>query len=130
MQHTPRIFLAKAAEFAVGATRVISKDGLQKRRLLARGVKLLRRESADADHADIAVAPWLARDPFDHIVAVPFARAAVPRFEEAARRSDHMHVAARNEEFGIARFGMTEPQTRPRRLRRKMLRQTVALQFL
>ena len=89
MQHAARIFLAEAAEFAVGAARIIGKDRLELRRLLAREMELLRGEGANADHADIAVAPGLLRDPLDDIVAVPFARAAVARFEvsRAAFRS-------------------------------------------
>ena len=110
VQHAARIFLTEAAELAVGAARVIGEDRLEKRRLLARGMELLRRERADADHADIAVAPGLLRDPFDHVVAVPFARTAVAGFEEAARRSDHVHVTARYKEFGIARLRVAEPQ--------------------
>src|SRR5271163_4628725 len=85
VQHTAGIFLTEAAEFAVGAARVVGKDRLEKRRLLARGVELLGCESADANHADIAVAPGLLCDPFDHVVAVPLARTAIAGFEEAAR---------------------------------------------
>ena len=110
MQHAARIFLAEAAELAVGAARVVGEDGLELWRLLARGVKLLGSERADADHADIAVAPGLLRNPLDHVVAVPFARAAVARFEIAARRADHMHIAARYEELRVAGFRVTEPQ--------------------
>ena len=109
VQHAARIFLAEAAEFPVGAARIVRKDRFQKRRLLARNVKLLGCKRADTDHADIAVTPRLAGDPFDHIVAVPFARTAVARFEVAARRADDVHIAARDEEFGIAGFGVAEP---------------------
>src|SRR6185312_15624537 len=101
------------AEFSVSAARVVGEDSLEFWRLLARGVKLLGSERADADHADIAVAPRLLRDPFDHVVAIPFARAAVAGFEIAARRADHMHKTARDEELRVARFGVTEPQARP-----------------
>ncbi len=113
MHHAAGKFLAEAAELAVGAARIVGKNRLELRRLLARQVKLLGGECADADHADIAVAPGLLRDPRDDVVAVPFARAAVTGFEIAARRADHVHVAARNEELGVAGFGVAEPQRRP-----------------
>ena len=40
-----------------------------------------------------------------------------------------MHVAARHEELGVAGFRVAEPERRPGRLRRKDLRQFVALQL-
>ena len=130
VQHAARILFAEAAEFAVGAARIVGKDRLELRRLLAGEVELLGGESADADHPDIAVAPGLLRDPGDDVVAVPFARAAVSRLEVAARRADHMHITARYEEFGITCFRVAEPQRRPGRLRRKTLRQFGSLQLL
>ena len=71
VQHAAGIFLAEAAQRAVGAARIEWKNRLQMRRILLGGVQLLRAEAGNADHADIAVAPWLLRDPFDQIVAVP-----------------------------------------------------------
>ena len=41
-----------------------------------------------------------------------------------------MHIAARYEELGIAGFRVAEPERRPGRLRRKILRQFVSLQLL
>src|SRR5580704_15364988 len=97
MQHAARIFLAEAAELAVSAAWIVGKDRLELRRPLARQMELLRRKGADADHADIAVAPGLLRDPLDGVVAVPLTRTAITGFKIAARRTDHVHIAARNE---------------------------------
>src|SRR5579883_3649882 len=98
MQHTAGIFLAEAAERAERAARVEREDRLQMRRVLLGGVELLGAEAGNADHADIAVAPRLLRDPLDQIVAVPLAAAAAVRLEDAARRADDVDVAARDEE--------------------------------
>ena len=73
MEHPARIFLAEAAQLAIGAARIEREDRLQMRRLLLGDSELLGAEAGDADHADIAVAPWLRRDPLDQVVAVPFA---------------------------------------------------------
>ena len=45
----------------------------------ARDVQLLGAETGDADHADVAVAPWLRRDPLDQVVAVACSRTRRPR---------------------------------------------------
>ena len=63
IQHAARKILAEAAERAIGAAPVIGKYRLQMRRVLFGGVQLLGREGADADHADMAVAPGLLRPP-------------------------------------------------------------------
>ena len=96
MQHAAGIFLAEAAERAVGAARIERKDRLQMRRLLLGDMELFGAESRDADHADIAVAPWLRGDPLDQIVAVPLPRAAALGFADTARRSDDVDIAARH----------------------------------
>ena len=113
------IFVAEAAELAIGAARVEREDRLQMRRLLLGDGKLLGAEAGNADHADIAVAPRLRRDPFDQIVAVPLARAAAFRFADAARLTDHVNIAARHEESRVAGLHRAGPQRRPRRLRRQ-----------
>ncbi len=46
------------------------EDGLEGRRALGRGQYLHRAEVGDADHADVAVAPGLGRDPLDEVVGV------------------------------------------------------------
>ena len=130
MNDAARIFVAEAAKLAVGAARIERKDRLQMRRLLLGDGELLGAEAGNADHADIAVAPRLRRDPFDQIVAVPFARAAAFRFADAARRADHVHIAARDEEFGIAGLHRAGPQRRPGRLRRQRRRHVGALKVL
>ncbi len=96
------IFVAEAAELAIGAARIERKDGAQMRRLFLGHRKLLGAEAGNADHADFAVAPRLRRDPFDQVVAIPFARAAAFGLADAARRADDMDIAARDEEFGVA----------------------------
>ena len=100
------------------------------RRVLFGGVELLGTEAGDADHADIAVAPGLLRNPFDQVVAVPLAAAAAVRFEDPARRTDDMHIAARNEELGVARLQQAGPERRPGRLRRQRCRDVRPLQVL
>jgi hypothetical protein len=74
MNDAAGIFVAKASGLAVGAARIERKDRLEMGRL-----ELCRHEllgAGDADHADMAVAPGLRRDPFDQVVAVEGARAA------------------------------------------------------
>src|SRR5262249_5022560 len=99
VQHAPRLLLTEASEDAERAARVERKDRLEVRRLLLGGVELLGAEAGNSDHADIAVAPGLARDPFDQIIAVPLPAAATLRFEDAARRADDVRVAARHEKL-------------------------------
>ena len=98
------IFVAKAAGIAVGAARIERKDRLEVGRLLLRRHELLGAEAGNADHADIAVAPGLGRDPFDQIVAVERARAAGFRLADAARIADHMDVAARRRRSACRRL--------------------------
>ena len=102
MDDAAGIFVAEAAELAIGAARVEREDGVQMRRLFLGHRKLLGAEAGNADHADVTVAPRLRRDPFDQVVAVPFARAAAFGLADAARRADDMHVTARDEKFGVA----------------------------
>ena len=81
VEHPARIFFPKTAERAQRTARVEREDCLQMRRILLGGMELLRPESGNADHADIAVAPWLLRNPFDQVIAVPLAASAAVRFE-------------------------------------------------
>src|SRR5262249_22647711 len=124
------ILLAEAAEHAVGAARIEREDRLEMRRLLLGDVELFGTEAGNAHHADVAVAPWLGRDPFDQIVAVPFTPAAALRFADPARGPDHMDVAARDEEMRVARLQRTRPQRRPCWLRRQRLGHVRALEVL
>src|SRR4051794_19793311 len=68
MNNATGIFLAEAAQRAVGAARIERKDRLQMRRVLLGGVELLSAESGNADHADLAITPGLRRDPLDEVV--------------------------------------------------------------
>jgi hypothetical protein len=110
VQHPAGIFLAKAAQRSVGAAGVERENRFQMRRVLPRREQLFGAETGNADHADIAVAPWLLRDPFDQIVAVPLPRAAAVGFADAARRADNVGIAARHEELGVARLERAGPQ--------------------
>ncbi len=130
MDDAARIFLAEAAEHPIGAARIEREDRLEVRGLLLGDVQLLGAEARDADHADIAVAPGLRRDPFDQVVAVEDARAAAFRLADAARHADDVHVAARNEEARVAGLHRAGPQRRPGRLRRDRVRHLGALEIL
>ena len=92
--------------------------------------QLLGAKAGNADHADIAVAPVLCRDPLDQIVTVPLARAAALRLADAARRADDVHIAARDKKPGIAGLHWTSPQCRPGRLWRQRFGQIRTLQIL
>src|SRR5580700_10633286 len=94
MQHAARIFLAEAAELAVSAAWIVGKDRLELRRPLARQMELLRRKGADADHADIAVAPGLLRDPRGGAVDVPLSQPAISGLKIARRRKDYGNISA------------------------------------
>jgi YebC/PmpR family DNA-binding regulatory protein len=85
------------------------EDRLQVRWTLDRSLQLGHREVADADHADVAVAPGLRSRPLHEVVHV----AAFLRIEEAegtagtagpADVGDHMDVAAGHPEIGGARL--------------------------
>ena len=93
------------------------KIAFRVRRILFGGVELLGAEAGNADHADIAIAPWLLRNPFDQVVAVPLAASAAVGFENSARRTDDVNIAARDEEFGVARLQEPGPQRGPSGLR-------------
>src|SRR5215831_20129690 len=94
MDDAAGIFVAEAAGFAIGPARIEGKDRLEMRRAKLCRHELLGAEAGNADHADIAVAPGLRRNPFDQIVAVEGARATALRLADAAWIADHMHVAA------------------------------------
>ncbi|HEY7246487.1 MAG TPA: hypothetical protein VH678_21645 [Xanthobacteraceae bacterium] len=131
MQHAAGILLAEAAHHAVGAARVEREDRLEMRRALARDVQLLGAEPGNADHADIAVAPALLRDPLYQVITVPHPRsAAAVGLANAAGRADDMDIAARDEESGVAGFQETGPERGPCRLRRQRAREIGALQVL
>src|SRR5215470_10319459 len=85
MNHPARIFVAKTAQFAKGAAGIERKDRFEVRRRLLGDRELLGAKTGNADHADIAVAPILRRDPLDQIVTVPFPRAAALRLADTAR---------------------------------------------
>ena len=83
------------------------RDRLEMRRLHRRSRELSHREVADAEHADIAVAPRLGGDPFDEVVKILplLAVEQGPRAAGAAGAAgvdDKVDVAARNEEVGRA----------------------------
>jgi hypothetical protein len=130
VQHAAGIFLAEAAKHTERTARVEREDRLQVRRLLLGDVELLGAETGDADHADIAVAPGLLRDPFDQVVAVPLAVAVAVGLADPARRADDMHVAARDEVLRVAGLQRASPERRPGRLRRQRGRHIRALQVL
>ncbi len=91
------------------------EDRLQVRRPLDRGLELGHGEVADADHADVAVAPRLGGRPFDEVVHVP-PLLPIEEAEHAARSAgaaqvgDDVHVAARDEE--VAGAGLDEAHRR------------------
>lgn len=129
MDDAAGIFVAEAAGFAIGAARIERKDRLEMRRVELRRHELLGAEAGNADHADIAVAPGLPRNPFDQIVAVECARTAGFRFADAAGIADHVHVAARDEKARVAGFRRAGPQHRPGRMRQRRLGELGALQI-
>src|SRR5262245_63728412 len=92
MNDAAGIFVAEAAGFPVGAARIERKDRLEVRRVELRRHQLLGAETRNADHADIAVAPRLPRDPFDQIVAVERARPARFRLDRKSTRLNSSHL--------------------------------------
>ena len=57
------------------------------------------------DHADIAVTPGLARDPFDQIVVIGVLVAVhTLGFRRAARLCNDMHISVGNKVPGVARL--------------------------
>src|SRR5207344_1063789 len=100
MQHAAGVFFAEAAHRTVSAARVERKDRFEMRRILPCDMQLLGAETGNPDHADIAVAPALLRDPFDQVIAVPQTRGATAvGLADAAGRADDVDIAARDEEF-------------------------------
>ena len=130
VQHAAGIFLAKAPQRSISAARIERENRFQMRRILLGREQLFGAEAGNADHPDIAVAPWLLRDPFDEIVAVPLPRTAAIRFADAARRTDDVDIAARDKELGVAGFERAGPERRPCRLRRQRIRHIRPLQVL
>jgi hypothetical protein len=113
-----------------GSGRIERKDRLEVRRLELRRHELLGAEAGYADHAHVAVAPGLGRNPFDEIVAVEGARAAAFRLADTARIADYVHVAARDQIAGVAGLRRTGPQHRPGRMGQRCLRRLGPLQVL
>src|SRR4029077_16287160 len=99
-------------------------------RALPRHVQLFGAKAGNADHADIAVAPRLLRDPFDQVVAVPLPGAAAVGFADTARGADDVDIPARHEELGVTGFERPGPERGPGRLRRQRVRHVRALQVL
>src|SRR6266700_2109400 len=130
MDHATRIFLVETAKVPIGAARIVREYSLEIRWMLPGRMELLGGVSADPDHADIAVTPGLPRDPLDQIVAIPEPRATVAGFPHAARRTDHVDVAARHEKARVAGLHMADPEGRPCWLRRKRSRILGSLNLL
>jgi hypothetical protein len=110
--------------------RVPRHDRLQVRRLQGRDHRLDRAEVADADHADLPVAPGLFCDPLDQVVAVlgllcgePAAVLAT-RAADPAQVGDHVHVPVPGQVLGVTGLdrpvvdGRPGPGGQPERLRR------------
>jgi hypothetical protein len=109
---------ALVADVAVEIDRAVAlADAPEVRRLRAGGLILAPAEVGIADHADIAVAPRLRRDPLDEIVAVGALLLVEPlplAFGEAAAAAlcDHVHVALGDVERGRARLDGVAPVRR------------------
>src|ERR1700683_979523 len=109
MDDTAGIFVAEAAKFAVSAARVERKDCLQMWRLFFGGGKLFGAKTGNSDHAHVAVTPGLHGNPLDQVIAIPLARTAALRLADPTRRTDHMDIASRHEELGIAGLHRPHP---------------------
>ena len=89
------------------------KDRFEVRRPLDGRLQLGHREVADADHADVSVAPRLSRDPLHEVMHV-LAFLGVEEVERAlgaagaAQVGDDVHVTARHPEVRPA--GLDEPR--------------------
>ena len=71
MDHAAGVFVAETAKLAIGAAGVEWEDRFEVRGRLFGDRELLGAITGNADHADIAVAPVLGRDPLDQVVAIP-----------------------------------------------------------
>src|ERR1700730_4300603 len=92
---------------------------------------LLAGKTRDSDHSDLAVRPWLLRDPVDEIVVVRILVAIMPfRLGRAPRLRDHMNVAVGDETPGVARLDGTEPERSVGGLRRQDIRDVGTLNVL
>lgn len=130
MQHPSGMLIAKAAEGPVGAAGIKGEDRFERRRALLGHGDLFGAKAGYADHAHIAIAPGLGGDPFNEIIAIPFARAAPFGRPDAARLADHMHIAARYEKAGVAGLQQPRPERRPGGLGRQACRIIGPLQIL
>src|SRR5262245_60100637 len=130
MQHAAWIFLPETSQRPERAAWIEWKDRLQMRRMLLRDMKLFGTETRNADHADVAVTPGLLRNPFDEIIAVPLTASTAIGFEDAARRTDDVDIAARDKELSVPCLKESRPQRRPGGLRRQRSGNLRPLQIL
>src|SRR5580704_16650977 len=92
-------------------------DRFEMRRPLHGGFHLRSSKVTDADHPYIAVRPWLWRRPLHQVVHVPAfltvkkAKGAAGTARTSAVRDD-VHITARHEEVGRARFNKTCRRTK------------------
>src|SRR5271157_1111432 len=98
--------------------------------ILTGGKELLSAEAGNPHHTDVTVAPWLLGNPFDQIITIPLARAAVVGFTDSTWRADNVDVAPRDEELGVAGLEEARPKRRPCGLRRQSSCHVRALQIL
>ena len=131
VHHPAGVEVAESEHAAVGAARVVRKDGLEGRVALRGRAPLLAGVARDADHADLAVGPRLLRDPLDQVVVVGVLVAIVAfGLRRAARLRDDMDVAVGDEAARVAGLDGTEPQRRVSRLRRQDVGDVGALDVL
>ena len=131
MQDPAGIEVAESEHAAIRTAGVVGKDGLQRGMSLRGRAPLFAGIAGDADHPDLAVGPWLLRDPLDQVVVVRVLVAIVPfRLGGAPRLRDHMDIAVGDEAARIARLDRTEPERRVGRLRRQDIRDVGPLKVL
>src|SRR4029077_15435500 len=65
MKDATRIEVTESEHAAVRTARVVRKNGFQRGMSLRCGAPLFPGEARDPDHPDLAVRPWLLRDPLD-----------------------------------------------------------------
>ena len=101
--------------------RAAGHDRLQRRRAAEGELQSVEPAPGDTDHADIAIAPWLARNPGDHLFLVRELLLRILVVEEAVRVpgtgdvDPNAGIARRSEDRmggGIARRGAVTPAVR------------------